>query len=126
MHSLFKFLILLITMAVFWCFSESFLVPEKPMRPRSTQQLKQEILEVMGCLAEQESQAIEVKAKIQQNLYKYIRACAGGDKKSFFSRLSAQQLQSILKLVQDEKARYEREKGNEQRFLASLSSYMIS
>ncbi len=126
MHGFIKIVILLTCMGVFWCFSDSFLVTEKPQRPRSAQQLKQDIIEVMGTLVEQESIAIETKAQIQRAFFNHIKACADGDKKSLFTRASTKQLQQVLKTLRQEEERYRKEQVEHKRLLAFVRSHMIT
>ncbi len=125
MNPFLKIVIFLTCMGVFWCFSENFLMTEKPPRPRSGQQVKQDIIEVMGTLVEQESIAIETKAQIQRAFFNHIKAGADGDKKSLFARASTKQLEQLLKMLRQEEERYRREQVEHKRLLAFVRSPMI-
>ncbi len=124
MHPWLKIVILLVCMGVFWAFSESFLAPEKAVKQRSSQQLKQEIVERMSSLLDLRSKLIETDAKTQQVLYKQIKPYAEGDKKCFLSSATMQQLQQVMQRLREEQARSEKELKDRERFLAFVTSSM--
>lgn len=124
MNHIFKLLLLVVSMAVFWCMAESFLVTEKPERRKTPAQIKQEIAESMGNLLERKIETIETIAQIQQVLCKHIRALAENDKNSEFKNAKIRDLQGILKTLHQENERCERELAVEKRFLSTLRSNM--
>lgn len=120
MHRFIKLSLFCISTAVFWCMAENFLVSEKPERRKTASQLRQEIVELMGDVLELESAYVETKGQIQQVLCKHIRSLAENDKKSSFAKAPLCDLQQSLKMLRQEKSRYEKELAHEKRFLAQL------
>lgn len=116
-----KIIFLLTSMAAFWCFAaDNFLAPEKPAGRRSVQQMKQELVELMADIIEGESALIEKRASIQQVLCAQMRSYARGDKKSFIGGASMGDVQKVVKLLRNEKARLVKEKN----FVDQLSREM--
>ena len=120
MHRYIKILLVLVSMAVFWCLGESFLVQEKMERRKTPGQLKQEIAEVLADIVEQESAAIETKAQIQQVICKLIRSIAENDTTTTLKKAKVRDLQSLLRLIRQEKERSDKERALDKRFLATL------
>ncbi len=108
-----------------WCYAESFLVENNQKRVRPNHQVKQEILDLMGRVLEQESEAIKSKAEIQKALYTKIRGYAEGDKKSFFSTATKSDLQRVLRLMREKKARMDKEIETDKKFLEIVQSALI-
>ncbi len=112
-------------LGVMWCYAESFIVEENQKRPRPNHQVKQEILDLMGRVLEQESEAIKSKAEIQKALYAKIRGYAEGDKKAFFSVASKPDLHRVLRLMREKKARMDKEIESDKKFLEIMQSPLI-
>ncbi len=90
-----KYLLLCLGISgVGWLLAESFLAA--PLRRRSMQQIKQDIVELFGAIIEKESKSIELKARVQQEACLRIRTLAENDKKSFFARASSAELQAYV------------------------------
>lgn len=119
-----KIVVLLSSMAAFWCFADNFLAPEKakPIARRTPAQMKQELVELMADIIEAESVLIEKSACIQRMLCAHMRAYARGDKKSFIAGASMADLQKAVKLLRNEKARQVKEKN----IVDQLSSEMCT
>ncbi|MBA2307706.1 hypothetical protein H0W26_06280 [Candidatus Dependentiae bacterium] len=108
------------------CSAESFIVEEKQKRTRPDHQVKQEILDLMGRMAELESESIKTKAEIQQAFCRKIRGYIGGDKESFFASASRRDLQRVLTLLRTEASSLDKTIEADKRFLASLSTPLIA
>lgn len=119
-----KSLIVIVSLAACWCFADTFLLEEKPRR-RSPAQLKEEIIDRMGIVLEQESKSIELRAQIQQWLCKQIRGYAQGDKNCFLKNASIPELQKLLKRLMMEQERHTKEHADDERLLAMLKASMV-
>jgi tRNA C32,U32 (ribose-2'-O)-methylase TrmJ len=111
-------LVLLLTFAfAFWCVAEDFLVTHPHAKRKSLSQIRQEIVETLASLVQQESKSIELQAQVQQLLYKYIEELAQGEKKSFFATASRDQLLKYLQVLNERKSLNEREHTALMKFL---------
>lgn len=119
-HYMVKALLLLTFAFAFWCFGESFLATPAQEKRKSLSQLRQETVELLAVLVQQESKSIELNAQIQQELYRQIEDIAQGEKKSFFSSASRQQLSTHLHKLKERKALYEKELAELHKFLNSI------
>jgi len=108
--------LLLLVSSISLCCGESFLAPEKRRKP-SAMQLKQEIVETMALLVEEESRAIERRAQIQQVLAKLIRAYTEN------SPLKGDRAEMLVRL-QKERERYIREYALEGQFFRFLTTIL--
>ena len=123
MNYFLKMIVAFVLLMGAWCCAESFLMTHKPDKRRTPGQLKEEIVEAMGELLENQAMRSEVNAQIQQALCKHIRAIAHQDKASYFKAAGIADLNRILKQLQEENLRCRKEYGEDRRFLSSLRSY---
>ena len=123
-RSIFKSM--LISVGVLLCSAESFVVEQKPKRTAPDHQVKQEILDLMGRLAELESDSIKTKAEIQKAVCVTIRTYISGDKKSFFSRCSRKDLQQMVTLLRNETASLDKAIVADRRLLESIRNPLPS
>ena len=123
MNILFRSVVLISLLMGAWCCAESFLITHKPEKRRTAGQLKEDIVEVMAELLENQTVHIELSAQIQNVLCKHIRAIAHQDKGSSFKKAGVPDLHRLLKQLQNECERYRKECSEDQRFLASLRSF---
>lgn len=119
-----KIALLLCATAAFWCFADNFLAPEKPVARRSAQQMKQELVELMGDIIETESALIGQRAALQKKLCTHMRAYAHGEKKSFVARASVHELQRVIKVLRAEKDLLLKEKNRSERVKQEISSLL--
>lgn len=94
----FFILSIILVLPIEYCTAESFLVNRS--KPKSIGRIKQEIVEVLADLLQQECKIIELKAQIQQNLCKCIGQLAENDKSSCFAKSNKKELQAILDKLQ--------------------------
>ena len=66
---------------------------------------------------QQESKTIELNAQLQQELYRQIEDIAQGEKKSFFSTASRQQLSAHLQKLRERKEQYDKELAELKKFV---------
>ncbi len=117
---------LIVFMGIAFCSAESFIVEEKQKKNLPNHQIKQEILDLMGRMAELESESIKTKAEIQKACCVNIRGYLAGDKSSFFARASRKDLQRVLNLLRHETTTLDKAIGCDKGFLASLQTPMIT
>lgn len=84
------------------CSAESFIVEEVPQKTRPDHQVRQEILDLLGKVAELESESIKTKAEVQKETFVHLRSYVEGDKGSFLSRASRKDLQRIVQTLRKE------------------------
>ncbi len=121
-HYMLKALMLLMLAFAFWCFGESFLVTPAQEKRKSLNQLRQETVELLATLVQQESKTIELNAQLQQELYRQIEDIAQGEKKSFFSTASRQQLSAHLQKLRERKEQYDKELAELKKFVTSIKT----
>jgi hypothetical protein len=119
-HRIFIFYFVVLAAASFLC-AESFVVEKRPERI-SEQALKQEIVDVMGSLIEQESTSIAQTAQLQQLLCKKLRAFAQDDNKNFLKQSSIADLKHTIKKLKKELTRAQKESRELARSLSMLRS----
>jgi tRNA C32,U32 (ribose-2'-O)-methylase TrmJ len=104
----------------FWCMAEDFLATPAQEKRKSLSQLRQEIVEVLATLVQQESKSIELTAQVQQELYRHIEEIAQGEKKSFFSVASREQLIQRLHTLKQRAQLNDKELTELKKFLTSV------
>ncbi len=126
MNQWLKITFLLSMMAAFWCFAENFIVEEKPAPRRTIAQLRQEVMELMGDVIEQEAHLVQAHARLQGTLCSSLRAYARGDKKSAFARVSNADLLKMAKLLRHEKERQIKEKNFVEQLSKDMRTFLTS
>jgi ATP phosphoribosyltransferase len=107
----------------FWCMAEDFLATPSQGKRKSLSQLRQEIVEELATLVQQESKSIELNAQAQQELYRHIENIAQGEKKAFYSKASREQLQQCLHMLKQRKEINEKQLGELTAFLSKVRAY---